>query len=93
MKKALIIPVLLAVVVGLAALSNIFVSETVVKVEREQVATTTEEIVEADVIDAAKLELERINKELDLEETRLLEERDAIDARLERIRETRTSFQ
>jgi hydroxylamine reductase (hybrid-cluster protein) len=93
MKKALIIPVLLAVVVGLAALSNIFVSETVVKVEREQVATTTEESVEADVIDAAKLELERINKELDLEETRLLEERDAIDARLERIRETRTSFQ
>lgn len=47
---------------------------------------------EIDVIDAAKAGLEKINTDLDQEETNLLEERAAIDARLERIRETRTSF-
>ena len=59
--------------------------------------------VEVDVIDSAKAELERINFELDEEETRLLDmkaqnqlEFDAkqleLENRLETIRETRTSF-
>ena len=60
------------------------------KVEKEVVEVQPE--VEVDVVEAAKAELERINLELDEEETRLLEERKAIDARLETIRETRTSF-
>lgn len=46
-----------------------------------------------DKIEKARLELERINAELDLKEQELLEERKAIDAELERLRETRMSFQ
>ena len=67
------------------------------------VATTTE-AVERDVVEEAQAELERINTELDAEETRLLEEIEAIELeaqsqvdereqRLEQIRETRVSFQ
>ena len=63
-----------------------------------------EETVEVDMIEAAKAELERINTELDAEETRLLEDKAAVEAKaaaevaeieskLEQIRETRTSFQ
>ena len=52
-----------------------------------------EEEVETDVVEEAQRELERINAGLDAEETRLLEERDKIDARLEKIIETRQSFQ
>jgi len=58
---------------------------------------------EPDVVKAAKIELERINAELDAEETRLLEEKakleaqyktetDSIEMQLSEIRETRTSF-
>lgn len=72
-------------------------------VETPAVATTTEPV-ERDPIAEAKAELERINAELDAEETRLLEEKAAIEAeaaakleaveeRLEQIRETRVSFQ
>ena len=67
------------------------------------VATTTE-VLERDVVGEAQAELERINAELDAEETRLLEEIEAIqleaqsqvderEQRLEQIRETRVSFQ
>ena len=67
------------------------------------VATTTE-VLERDVVGEAQAELERINTELDAEETRLLEEIEAIqleaqsqvderEQRLEQIRETRVSFQ
>ena len=59
---------------------------------------------EVDVIDSANTELERINTELDQEETRLLEKKASnksdfeekqleLENRLEKIRETRTSFQ
>ena len=72
------------------------------KVEKEVVEVQPEQ--EVDVVEAAKAELERINIELDEEETRLLSEKEAveaqaaaevaeIEARLEQIRETRTSFQ
>lgn len=91
--KTLII-VAVATVVGLAALSTIFLGDEVTYVKEREVATTTEEIVveEVDVIQAARAELERINKELDLEEQKLLEEQAAITARLDEIRETRMSF-
>jgi len=57
-------------------------------------ATSTEEVVEElDVVEEAQKELERINAELDAEESRLLQEREAIDTRLEQIRETRVFFQ
>ena len=66
-------------------------------------ATTTVEVEEVDMIQAAKAELDRINKELDLEETRLLEAKAAVEAqaaaevaeieiKLEEIRETRSGF-
>ena len=58
------------------------------------IGTSTVEAVEeeVDMIQAAKAQLDRINAELDAEETRLLEERDNIDAKLEEIRTARTSF-
>jgi len=73
-------------------------------VETPAAATSTEVTVERDLIDEAKAELERINAELDAEETRLLEEKavieaeaaaqlDAVEKRLEQIRDTRVSFQ
>jgi len=62
--------------------------------EPQTLATSTSAVVEEelDVIDSASIELERINAELDAEEQKLLQEIDARKARLERIRETRTSF-
>lgn len=73
-------------------------------VETPATATSTEEVLERDLIDEAKAELERINAELDAEEMRLLEEKAAIEAeaaakleavelRLEQIRDTRLDFQ
>jgi len=61
--------------------------------------TIEEEVVEEvkevtpDVIEKARLELERINQELDVKETELLEQRKQIDVELERLRQTRVSFQ
>jgi alpha-L-fucosidase len=55
-------------------------------------SATVEEEVELDVIDSATIELERINQELDAEEQKLLQEIEERKARLERIRETRSSF-
>jgi hypothetical protein len=62
---------------------------------------TIEEVIEVenveevtpDVIEKARLELERINQELDVKETELLEQRKQIDVELERLRQTRVSFQ
>ena len=70
---------------------------------KPQISATSTEMVEEDVIEKANRELERINQELDAEETRLLNEQEVLDAqyassseviqkRLEEIRETRTSF-
>ena len=46
-----------------------------------------------DVISEAQKELERINQELDAKEQELLQQREVIDIELERLRETRVSFQ
>jgi len=75
-----------------------------------EVTKIDEEVIEevpaqkVDIIDEAKAELERINLELDEEETRLLDEKSKnqtefdekqleLETKLEQIRETRTSFQ
>ncbi len=66
------------------------------KYEKEatlEVVKEEPEVIEEDTIEKARQELERINAELDAKETELLQERDAIDAELERLRETRVSFQ
>lgn len=70
--------------------------ETTVEYQNDTATTTVVEMVEeeqVDVVEKANAELERINTELDAEETQLLQEREAIDARLERIQEIRSSFQ
>jgi hypothetical protein len=63
-------------------------NETIEEVIVEEVKEVT-----PDVIEKARLELERINQELDVKETELLEQRKQIDAELERLRQTRVSFQ
>ena len=77
------------------------------KIDKEEIdkeELVKEVVQEVDVIDSANTELERINTELDQEETRLLEKKASnksdfeekqleLENRLEKIRETRTSFQ
>lgn len=48
---------------------------------------------EEDTIEKAKRELLRISQELDAKEKDLIEQRKQIDAELERLRQTRVSFQ
>lgn len=82
------------IAVGIAIMSQYQTTEEVVKTTPEPTGTTTPIMQETvDVIEEARRELERINNELDAEETRLLEERGEIDSRLEEIRKTRMSFQ
>jgi len=90
MFKSLLIAIV--IVVGMYMTVEIFYNQDVV-VEKE-VTTEVETIeVEQDAIEKAKQELERINAELDTEEAKILEERKALDARLEKIREARLGFQ
>ena len=94
--KTTIIAALLVVVMGGLVLNAKFGQPVEVTNEKLDISTSTVEVVEeteeVDMIQAAKAELDRINKELDVEETRLLEERDKIDAKLEEIKNARTSF-
>ena len=98
---ALCFVLVVGVVAGVEALdrSN---SLEVVKIDKEEFVK--EVVQEVDVIDSANTELERINTELDQEETRLLEKKASnksdfeekqleLENRLEKIRKTRTSFQ
>lgn len=102
------VAIAIAIVGGMWALVTFIPNETSVMNERSDNVITKEvevtpEVEDVDVLDAAKAELERINLELDAEETRILEDQAAAraeyeaksaeyEARLERIRETRTSF-
>jgi len=61
-------------------------------IETLEVETPIEEV-EQDVIEKARQELERIKRTLDTKEQELLEQRNSIDAELEKLRTTRTSFQ
>ena len=98
---ALCFVLVVGVVAGVEAL-NRSNSLEVVKIDKEEFVK--EVVQEVDVIDSANTELERINTELDQEETRLLEKKASnkadfeskqleLENRLEKIRETRTSFQ
>ena len=98
---ALCFVLVVGVVVGVEAL-NRSNSLEVAKIDKEEFVK--EVIQEVDVIDSANTELERINTELDQEETRLLEKKASnkadfeekqleLENRLEKIRKTRTSFQ
>ena len=88
----------------LGAIAFFFPNVTEVTNIREYVEEEAVEVTPLDIIDKANEELARINAELDGEETRLLEDIKAIEAeaqakvvekkaRLEKIRETRSSFQ
>jgi len=102
---ALCFVLVVGVVAGVEAL-NRSNSLEVVKIDKEVIdkEVVQEVVQEVDVIDSANTELERINTELDQEETRLLEKKASnkadfeekqleLENRLEKIRETRTSFQ
>lgn len=89
MFKTLAFAIIIAGGMWLAVMLNP-TEETYERPITEEVPVVVEEI---DIVDKARQDLERINNELDFEETRLLEERAQIDARLEEIRETRVSFQ
>lgn len=93
--KTITIAIVVVVMIGLAV--KYLGTETVTYVKEgvtmEVQEVQPEEIVQEDVITKAKEELERINAELDAKEQELLEERKAIDVELERLRETRVSFQ
>jgi len=105
MNKATVIALCFVLVVGVVAgveALNRSNSLEVVKIDKEEFVK--EVVQEVDVIDSANTELERINTELDQEETRLLEKKASnkadfeekqleLENRLEKIRETRTSFQ
>ena len=105
MNKATVIALCFVLVVGVVAgveALNRSNSLEVVKIDKEEFVK--EVVQEVDVIDSANTELERINTELDQEETRLLEKKAnnkadfeekqlELENRLEKIRETRTSFQ
>jgi hypothetical protein len=89
--KAVIIAVVITI--GMVVILNLRgTTEYVAPVENE-VVEVTPTVEELDVIEKARQELERINKELDIKETELLEQRKEIDAELERLRQTRVSFQ
>lgn len=88
-----IIAAVIVVVMGALVLNAEYGQPVEVTNTKLDIGTSTVEAVEeVDVVDSAKAELERINLELDAEETRLMEERDVIDSKLEKIRETRMSF-
>ena len=81
--------------VGVIAVAHqISVQPDYVYVKDESTVEVTEEVVveRLDVISAAEKELQRINTELDAKEQELLKEKADIEAELERLRKTRTSF-
>ena len=91
------------VIIAVIFLQNRYGSDMIENTAPEPQISATSTVVERDVVEAAKIELERINAELDAEETRLLEEKakleaqyktetDSIEMQLSEIRETRTSF-
>ena len=89
-------------VIGVAiACAIFFAPQYVTSFNTQGVATTTQSVAtpafklieEKDVLDESQEELERIKRDLDAEEAKLLEEIEERELRLERIREIRLSFQ
>lgn len=91
MKTIIIATVVGSLIIG-GILFNIPSTTEFVQESTEVEITAQPEVVEVDVIDSAKAELERINQELDAEEARLKEEIAERQSRIERIKETRQGF-
>lgn len=91
--KATIIGILVVVMMAVALAFRNSEPVTYVKEQVEVQEPQPEEIVEEDTIEKARQELERINAELDAEEQKLLDEIKEREVRIEKIRETRMSFQ
>lgn len=100
--KATIYAVVVTALIGGIVLYKPNTSEYVRESSEEEI-TAVPEVVEVDVVDSAKAELERINQELDAEEASVDAEIAAIkaeadekiatlQARKERIKETRQGF-
>jgi len=104
MKTLLLTGVIVVVMGGLVANAKYGAPVEVTNVKLDTATTTVEAVEEeVDMIEAAKAELDRINTELDAEETRLLEAKAAVEAqaaaevaeietKLEAIRDTRSGF-
>lgn len=90
MIKTLVLGVLVALVFG--GLMYLNPAETMVVTNPSEPIVEVEVVEESDIVAEARRELERINVELDAEETRLLEEIKERQSRIEEIRETRASF-
>ena len=105
MNKTTVIALCFVLVVGVVAGVEALNQSNSLEVDKIDKEEFVKEVVqEVDVIDSANTELERINTELDQEETRLLEKKASnkadfeekqleLENRLEKIRKTRTSFQ
>ena len=103
--KLTIMAVLIVVgIILLGQIGNVVEVGSDERIEFREEPTVEAVVTPTDVIDEARKELERINAELDKEETQLLEDIKVIEAeaqakvadkktRLEKIRETRSSFQ
>lgn len=90
MKNILITLVGIGMIVALVIFGE---SKTVVENTALETQVIEKEVVkEKDVLEKARADLERVNAELDAEEAALLQEREVLDARLEEIRELRSSF-
>ena len=84
------------VAVGIVIIGGFYYQNSQVELPsyvREVTEVIPEEVVEEDSIEKARKELERINAELDAEEQTLLNEIKEREDRIEKIRETRMSFQ
>lgn len=93
MSQTIKITAAIVIVVGIMYVT-LNIPQDAVEYERlETLEVETPVEVKEDVIEKARQELERINQELDSKEQELLEQRNAIDSELEKLRTTRTSFQ
>ncbi len=91
MKPGLVLVGVVLVGTIIYGMSQVSYETTVDNVQDVQIE---EEVIEepVDVLEEAKQILEEANQKLDIEETQLLEQRDAIDQKLEEIKEIRMSF-
>lgn len=80
------------VLVGIGYVQTNYDGTFVVENPKEQVEVIEEVIEDEDVIENARIELERINQELDAKETELLAEIAELELQVEKIRETRAGF-
>ena len=96
MKRILIISVIMVAVTfgGVNYAVNYVEEDNINYVAKvQEVVETIVEVEDVDVIDSARIELERITNELDVEEQSILDEIEILRTRLEELNTTRSSFQ